>query len=44
MPTASSYSPGGALAEEGTHEELIGLQGIYEALWRVQSGEAVLQK
>jgi ATP-binding cassette subfamily B protein len=35
---------GGALAEEGTHEELIGLQGIYEALWRVQSGEAVLQK
>jgi ATP-binding cassette subfamily B protein len=35
---------GGRLAEDGTHEELIAAGGIYEALWRVQSGEAALQK
>jgi len=32
----------GKLAESGTHEELIALNGIYEQLWEVQSGEAVV--
>jgi len=32
----------GRLAESGTHEELIAQKGIYEQLWEVQSGEAVV--
>ena len=31
----------GAVAEEGTHEELVAMGGLYAALWRVQTGEAV---
>jgi len=30
----------GGIAEAGTHEELIALDGAYAALWRVQTGEA----
>ncbi len=30
----------GAIVERGTHEDLLGLEGIYAGLWRVQSGEA----
>ena len=30
---------GGRLKETGTHDELITLGGLYEALWRVQTGE-----
>jgi ATP-binding cassette subfamily B protein len=33
---------GGALAESGTHEELVAQGGLYAALWRVQSGEQEL--
>ncbi len=29
----------GAVAEQGTHEELLGLDGVYAGLWRVQTGE-----
>ncbi len=29
----------GRLKETGTHEELIAMGGLYEALWRVQTGE-----
>ncbi|HKK44785.1 MAG TPA: ATP-binding cassette domain-containing protein, partial [Balneolaceae bacterium] len=32
----------GQLAESGTHEQLIARNGIYEQLWEVQSGEAVV--
>jgi ATP-binding cassette subfamily B protein len=32
---------GGVLAERGTHEELLDLDGVYAALWRVQTGTAV---
>lgn len=32
----------GQLAESGTHERLIARNGIYEQLWEVQSGEAVV--
>ncbi len=32
----------GKLADQGSHEELIARGGIYEALWRVQSGEAAI--
>ena len=32
---------GGRIIESGTHEELIGSDGSYAALWRVQTGEAV---
>ena len=35
---------GGQLAEQGTHEELLAEQGIYEALWRVQMGEREVKK
>jgi ATP-binding cassette subfamily B protein len=31
----------GKIVESGTHEELIARDGIYAALWRVQTGEAV---
>jgi ATP-binding cassette subfamily B protein len=31
----------GAIAEAGTHEELLETGGLYAALWRVQTGEAV---
>jgi ATP-binding cassette subfamily B protein len=30
---------GGAIVEEGQHEQLIALNGIYARLWRVQTGE-----
>jgi len=32
----------GTLKEEGTHEELVHLNGLYAALWRVQTGERLL--
>ncbi len=32
---------GGAIAEQGTHRELIAADGEYAALWRVQTGAAV---
>ncbi|MFT7462220.1 MAG: ATP-binding cassette subfamily B protein [Pseudohongiellaceae bacterium] len=32
---------GGAVAESGTHNDLIKADGIYGSLWRVQTGEAV---
>ncbi|MCB0976470.1 MAG: ABC transporter ATP-binding protein [Acidimicrobiales bacterium] len=31
----------GAIVESGTHEELLAIGGLYAALWRVQTGEAV---
>ena len=31
----------GRIAESGTHEQLLALDGLYAALWRVQTGEAV---
>jgi len=31
----------GAVAESGTHEELLGHDGLYATLWSVQTGEAV---
>lgn len=31
----------GRVAEAGTHDELVALDGAYAALWRVQTGEAV---
>jgi ATP-binding cassette, subfamily B, bacterial len=34
----------GEIIEEGTHEELIKLDGQYANLWRVQTGEAILAK
>jgi ATP-binding cassette, subfamily B, bacterial len=34
----------GEIIEEGTHEELIKLDGQYTNLWRVQTGEAILAK
>ena len=33
---------GGRVAEAGTHDELVALDGAYAALWRVQTGEAVV--
>ncbi|MCD4527012.1 ABC transporter ATP-binding protein [Nocardioides sp. cx-173] len=32
----------GRIAESGTHDELVALDGAYAALWRVQTGEAAL--
>ena len=32
----------GELAEEGTHEDLVNMDGIYNQLWRVQSGEVAV--
>jgi ATP-binding cassette subfamily B protein len=32
----------GAVAEAGTHDELVQLDGIYRGLWRVQTGDAVV--
>jgi ATP-binding cassette subfamily B protein len=32
---------GGRLTEAGTHDELVAQGGLYAALWRVQTGEAV---
>lgn len=32
----------GLLKEHGTHEELLGIQGLYSGLWRVQTGEKML--
>ena len=34
----------GRLCEQGRHEELLALDGIYAGLWRVQTGEAVSAK
>ena len=31
----------GRLVESGTHDELVALGGLYAALWRVQTGEAM---
>ena len=31
----------GEVIEAGTHEELVELGGLYAALWRVQTGDAV---
>ena len=31
----------GRLVETGTHDELVALGGLYAALWRVQTGEAM---
>ncbi len=31
----------GDLAESGTHEQLLELDGVYAGLWRVQTGDAV---
>lgn len=32
----------GEMAESGTHEELVNIDGIYKQLWMVQSGEVVV--
>ncbi|MFB9465433.1 ABC transporter ATP-binding protein/permease [Streptomyces cinereospinus] len=34
--------PGGLVAEQGTHEELVARGGIYTTLWNVQVGQSVL--
>ena len=31
----------GGIAEAGTHDELVASNGLYAALWRVQTGDAV---
>jgi len=31
----------GRLVETGTHDDLVALGGLYAALWRVQTGEAM---
>ncbi|MFF3413580.1 ATP-binding cassette domain-containing protein [Streptomyces sp. NPDC002698] len=32
---------GGVVAEQGTHDELLALHGLYASLWRLQAGELV---
>ena len=32
----------GKLIEQGTHEELVDLDGMYNTLWKVQTGETMM--
>ncbi len=34
----------GRLAEQGTHDELVAANGVYDSLWRVQTGAAVAHR
>ena len=34
---------GGRITELGTHEELLEHEGLYERLWKVQTGESAAQ-
>ena len=43
-PTASTCSRPAQVIEAGTHEELVDRGGLYAALWRVQTGEAVTDR
>jgi len=33
----------GAVVEDGKHEELVNLDGVYARLWAVQTGEKISQ-
>ncbi|MDQ4077709.1 MAG: ABC transporter ATP-binding protein/permease [Chloroflexota bacterium] len=35
---------GGILREQGTHDELLDRQGLYDSLWRVQTGERMVER